>query len=168
MFSDRAFEDWHVGVTSYETDRSDLLFSSDLEGNIKHYLVIGSRNNSTEVPISFNAIDIDKNGQGIYHGCLSRDDVISSPFPNRLVITKTDDSLGAIWEKAYSYPSRFLEATYLFATNDGGCIVTGGAYDDASSHYDLFVLKINADGTVGTDVLLIQDIRPYTYWPNPV
>ena len=170
LFSDRVFEDWHNGVTgtTYETDRSTLFFLSDMEGNIKNYLVIGSKNNSTEVPIAFNAIDIDKNGQGIYHGCYSRDSVISSPFPNRLVITKTDDTLGVIWEKSYSYPSRFLQATYLFATNDGGCIVTGGAYDDASSHYDIFVLKINTDGTVGTDEILVQDIRPYTYYPNPI
>lgn len=167
LFSDKAYEDWHIGITTYETDRSTLFFSSDPEGNIKNYLVIGSKNNLTEVPIAFNAIDIDKNGQGIYHGCYSRDGVISSPFPNRIVITKADDTLGVIWEKAYSYPSRYLQATYLFATNDGGCIVTGGAYDDASSRYDLFVLKINADGTVGTNEVLIEDLRPYTYYPNP-
>ena len=167
LFSDRALEVWRIGVATYETDRSTLFFSSDLEGNIKNYLVIGSKNNSAEVPISFNAIDIDKKGQGVYHGCFSLDDVISFPFPNRLVITKTDDTLGVIWEKAYSYPSRFLEATYLFATNDGGCVVTGGAYDDATSHYDLFVLKINADGTMGTDEFLVQDNLPYTYYPNP-
>ena len=167
LFSDKAYEDWRNGVTIYETDESTLFFSSDLEGNIKNYLVIGSKNNSTEVPIAFNAIDIDKKGQGIYHGCYSREG-FSSPIPNRIVITKTDDTLGVIWENAYSYPSRFLQATYLFSTNDGGCIVTGGAYDDVSHHYDFFVLKINADGTVGTDEILVQDIRPYTYWPNPV
>lgn len=167
LFSDRALEDWHIGVTTYENDRSTLLFSSDLEGNIKNYLVIGSKNNSTEFPIAFNAIDIDKNGDGIYHGCYSRDDVISYPFPNRLVITKTDDTLGVIWEKAYSYPSRFLEASYLLATNDGGCIVTGGAYNEASDHYDLFVLKINSEGMMGTEEFIVQDSRPYTYYPNP-
>ncbi len=167
LFSAKAYEDWHIGLTTYETDQSTLFFSSDLEGNIKNYLVIGSKNNSTEVPIAFNAIDIDKNGQGIYHGCYSRDGVISSPFPNRIVITKTDDTLGVLWEKTYSYPSRYLEATYLFATNEGGCIVTGGTHDDASSRFDLFVLKINADGTVGTDEILVQEIRPYAYWPNP-
>lgn len=168
LFSDRALEVWRIGVATYETDRSTLFFSSDLEGNIKNYLVIGSKNNSAEVPISFNAIDIDKKGQGIYHGCFSLDDVISYPFPNRLVITKTDDTLGVIWEKSYSYPSRYLEATYLLATNDGGCIVTGGAYNEASDRYDLFVLKINSEGMVGTDEFLVQDGRPYTYWPNPV
>ena len=162
LFSDQALEDWRIGVTVYETDRSTMLFSSDLEGNIKNYLVIGSRNNTWEIPVCFNAIDIDKNGQGIYHGCYSR------TFPNHIVITKTDDTLGVIWEKAYSYPSRYLEATYLLATNDGGCIVTGGAYNEASDRYDLFVLKINSEGMVGTDEFLVQDGRPYTYWPNPV
>lgn len=117
--------------------------------------------NQIVLTIAFNAIDIDKNGQGIYHGCYSR------TFPNHIVITKTDDTLGVIWEKTYSYPSRYLEATYLFATNDGGCIVTGGTHDNASSRLDLFVLKINADGTVGTDEILVQEIRPYAYWPNP-
>ena len=56
---------------------------------------------------------------------------------------------------------------FSFATNEGGCIVTGGTHDDASSRFDLFVLKINADGTVGTDEILVQEIRPYAYWPNP-
>ena len=117
--------------------------------------------NQIVLTIAFNAIDIDKNGQGIYHGCYNR------TFPNHIVITKADDTLGVIWEKTYSYPSRYLEATYLFATNDGGCIVTGGTHDNASSRLDLFVLKINADGTVGTDEILVQEIRPYAYWPNP-
>jgi len=162
LFSDRVTEDWHNGTTYYADDRSTLFFSTDMEGNIKNYLVIGSGNNTQEVPICFNAIDIDKNGQGIYHGCYNL------TFPNHIVITKTDDTLGVIWEKTYSYPSRYLEATYLFATNDGGCIVTGGTHDDASSRFDLFVLKINADGTVGTDEILVQEIRPYAYWPNPV
>ena len=162
LFSDRVTEDWHNGTTYYADDRSTLFFSTDMEGNIKNYLVIGSGNNTQEVPICFNAIDIDKNGQGIYHGCYSR------TFPNHIVITKTDDTLGVIWEKAYSYPSRYLEATYLLATNDGGCIVTGGAYNEASDRYDLFVLKINSEGMVGTDEFLVQDGRPYTYWPNPV
>lgn len=171
LFSDRAFEKWYNGVTgtgtTYATDRSTLFFSSDLEGNIKNYLVIGSRNNTTEVPICFNAIDIDKNGQGLYHGCFSYEGSIPSSLPNQIIITKTDDTLGVIWEKAYSCQSRFLQATYLLATNDGGCIVTGGAYDDASSHYDLFVLKINPDGTLNTWEDAMDDLRPYTYYPNP-
>ena len=167
LFSNRTFEDWHIGTTTFETDRSTLFFSSDLEGKIKDYLVIGSKNNSNEVPVAFNAIDIAKDGQGIYHGCYSHDDVISTPFPNRLVITKTDENLSVAWEKAYTYPSRFLQATYLLATNDGGCIVTGGAYDEASSHYDLFVLKIDADGSVGTSEIVVEAVRPYAFWPNP-
>ena len=168
LFSTRASESWLNAFRSSETDRSTMFFSSDMEGNIKDYLVIGSKNNSNEVPVAFNAIDIAKDGQGIYHGCYSHDDAVSSPFPNRLVITKTDENLSVAWEKAYTYPSRFLQATCLLATNDGGCIVTGGAYDEASRHFDLFVLKIDADGTVGTDEILVEAVRPYAFWPNPV
>ena len=169
LFSDRAFEKWYNGVTgtTYATDRSTLFFSSDLEGNVKNYLVIGSGNNTTEAPVAFNAIDIDKNGHGIYHGCFSYSSESPAVFPNFLIITKTDDTLGVIWEKEYSYPSRFLQATYLLATNDGGCIVTGGAYDETTAHYDLFVLKINADGTLDTDEIMVEPRSPYAYYPNP-
>lgn len=57
---------------------------------------------------------------------------------------------------------------YLLATQDGGCLVSGKVmYDINQEEADLFVLKINADGTVGNDEILVEDILLYTIYPNP-
>lgn len=146
-----------------------LLSSADLEGNVINYLVIGSGNDTTEVPLAFNAIDIAKDESNedviVYHGCCGEMPVIRTPLPNNITLTKTDENLNVIWQKTYTHPTRFLQATCLIATHDGGCLVTGGAFDDLNSHYDLFVLKIDADGNVGMDEIVVTD-RTMVY-PNP-
>ena len=57
---------------------------------------------------------------------------------------------------------------YLLATQDGGCLVSGKVmYDINQEEADLFVLKINADGSVGSDEILVEDILSYVLYPNP-
>ena len=172
LFSDRAYEKWYDGVsgTTYATDYSTILFSSDLEGDIKKFLVIGSGNDTTDVPFPFNAVDIAKAGTHdetwIYHGCFGCS-AIPSSSPYNITLTKTDESLDVVWQKSYTHATRFLQATSLLATNNGGCLVVGGAYNHSNNHYDLFVLKINVNGMVGTDDLLVEDLHLYAYYPNP-
>ncbi|MBO7618232.1 MAG: T9SS type A sorting domain-containing protein, partial [Bacteroidales bacterium] len=52
------------------------------------------------------------------------------------------------------------------ATTDGGFIVTGTRYNfNVDNRLDIFVLKINADGTVGTDeITVVDEVKVY---PNP-
>ena len=174
LFSDQAFERWFNPImgTTYFSDRSTVLFSSDLGGNIKDYLVVGSRNDTTEYPILFNAIDVEKGStnrerQHVYHGCFGCG-TIPSFSPYNIILTKTDENLNIVWQKSYTHPTRFLQATSLLATNDGGCLIVGGAFDSPNNHYDMFALKIDSEGYLNTQEVIIQDLRPYAYYPNPV
>ena len=85
-----------------------------------------------------------------------------------LIVTKTDIDLNIVWQKRYlKGGTAFLGYTSL-ATSDGGYIVTGTHYDMTGNYcYDVFVLKINPDGSVGTDEISVEDVRPYTFIPNP-
>ncbi|MCQ2301954.1 MAG: T9SS type A sorting domain-containing protein [Bacteroidales bacterium] len=169
LFSEEVHESWSLPSGSTpKTDRSTLLSSTDLDGNIKNYLVIGSDNDTVDYPVAFNAIGIAKNDSDevqVFHGCFGNTGILPCSKPYNIVITKTDANLNVIWQKSYTHPSLFLQATYLYATNDGGCIVVGGAYDHNSNHYDLFALKIDGNGTLGTDEIIVEDF--VTIYPNP-
>ena len=41
----------------------------------------------------------------------------------------------------------------------------GGAYDYNSNHYDLFAFKIDENGTLGTDEIIVEDLA--SVYPNP-
>ena len=171
LFSDKIHETWYQNMSgiTYGSDFSTLLSSADLEGNMRNYLAIGSGNDTTEVPFSFNAIDfvkVDSSDDAvIYHGCYGDRPSFQTTFLNCITLTKTDEDLNVIWQKSYTHPTRFLQATYLIATHDGGCLVAGGVYDSSSNHYDLFLLKINPDGTVGTEEIVVTN-HPFVF-PNP-
>ena len=170
LFTDRAEEAWYHPSSGhfYDRDRSTILFSTDMSGEIRDYLVIGSRNDTVEVPVSFNAIDMAKNNdlsmESFYHGCYGNSGWIPDISPYNLILTKLDPQLNVKWQHSYTHPSKFLQSTYLMATKDGGCLVVGGAYKD--NHYDLFALKVNSDGYVGTDEIIITE--EFCIYPNPV
>ena len=155
---------------TYATDNSSLIFSTDLDGNLMDYMVVGSRNDTTETPFSFNAMSMAKgecnNGKQIYHGCFGYNSIPASS-PYNITLTKTDEHFNVVWQRSFSHPTRFLQATSLIATNDGGCLIVGGAFDYSCNHYDLFVLKVNPDGYLDTDEIIVQNVRSYEYWPNP-
>ena len=171
LFSDRVHEMWFQISTGAlcRVDHSTLLSSADLEGNTRKYLVIGSDNDTTEVPFAFNAIAIAKesatNENSVYHGCFGYNVYLPDYIPNNVTITKTDENLNVKWQKSYTHATRFLQATYLLAMHDGCCLAAGGAYDYVNNHSDLFLLKINPDGTVGTDEIVVTS-RSFVY-PNP-
>lgn len=171
LFSDRVHELWYQNATGTPCaiDHSTLLSSADLEGNIRNYLVIGSGNDTTDVPFAFNAIGVAKenatNENSIYHGCFSYNTELPDFSPFNITITKTDVNLDVKWQKSYTHATRFLQATYLLAMRDGCCLAAGGAYDYTNNHYDLFLLKINPDGVVGTDEIIVAS-QSFVY-PNP-
>ncbi len=174
LFSHKAYEKWYNPYTNttFATDNSSVLFSAGLDGKPLNYLVVGSRNDTTETSFSFNAIDVakgeSKDGKQIYHGCFGYSSFLPATSPYNITLTKTDELLNVVWQKSFFHPSRFLQATILTATNDGGCLVVGGAFDYSSNHFDLFTLKVNPDGYLDVDEIIVQDTHPYTYYPNPV
>ena len=170
LFADRAGEFYGPGS---QHDNSTLLTMTDLEGNMSKYLVIGSMNDTADYPITNNAIDFTKTNDDetqnkrIYSGCFGTSNGwFPLNRPNHLTITQTDMDFNVLWKKTFRHQSKYLIPTYLLATSDRGCIVVGTAFQD--NHYDLFALKINSDGTLGCNEIIVEDIRPYMFWPNPV
>lgn len=169
LFSEEVNESWRLASGSTpKTDRSTLLSSTDLDGNIRKYLLIGSDNDTIDAPVAFNAIDIARNDSNevlFYHGCYGRNSIMPCPNPYNITVTKTDGNLNVIWQKSFRHPELCLEATSLRATNDGGCIIVGSAYDYHSDHYNLFALKTNRNGSLETDEIIVEDFA--SVYPNP-
>lgn len=144
-------------------------FISDFSGVVERAVVIGSRD-TLERPALFQAIDY-VSPQAIYlcgFQHLEPDSFGNLVIPNKILIKKVDDSFNLIWEKAYMLGASHYMPMYLLATRDGGCLVAGRImYNINENESDLFVLKINADGTVGNDEILVEDILLYTIYPNP-
>ena len=87
---------------------------------------------------------------------------------NKIFLKLTDNDLNPIWEQAYVLGPEHYHPSYLLATSDGGCLLTGRVYYDTSMEdVDLFVFKVNADGTVGMKEIIGEEQIPYIYWPNP-
>jgi hypothetical protein len=173
LFSANCNESWwhYYSGTTYGSDKSVILFSSDLEGNIKNYLIVGSNNDTLEEPTAFRSVDVAKgilnSDKQIYHACYGRNDWFTySPY--NITLTKTKENLDVIWQESFTHPSRHLMATYLMATNDGGCVVMGGANNWNTGHYDFFVIKVNSDGMLCSDENMVEVPRPYIFYPNPV
>ncbi len=151
-------------------DRSVILLKADPDFNLlQDSIIIEYKNDSIEIPAVFRSVDY--NNDGYLYQC-SNGNVV---YPNmsyrpglHLIVTKTDIDLNIVWQKRYlKGGTAFLGYTSL-ATSDGGYIVTGTHYDMTGNYcYDVFVLKINPDGSVGTDEISVEDVRPYTFIPNP-
>jgi len=72
-------------------------------------------------------------------------------------ILKLDSSGGAIWQKTYG-GSNNDDAYSIQQTSDGGYIVAGATNSFGIGNFDLWILKINADGTMSTSCTFINDI----------
>lgn len=177
LFSYTADQWW---TNTNRHDISSVLFKTDLQGNIKQHLVIGDWNDTLETTGSvLQSADFARchpfERSFLYQTCLSRSPDDQQPYlerPNTFFVTKLaiTDNFEIIWKKSYSFDNTYLGPRYLMSTNDGGCLVVGYVrkgetyYDDP--HYDLFVLKLNASGTVSTDEIIVKD--ELFFYPNPV
>ena len=86
------------------------------------------------------------------------------PFPTGIVVTKTDQDLNVEWKKRYLRDGNY-QAMTINATADGGCLVVGSIGNCQAQRFDVFALKINADGTVGLNEIQEENIA-FVY-PNP-
>ena len=178
LFSMGVTESWYRFFPQYDssllvTDNSAVIFKTDIEGNMRQHAIIGSYNDSIEV-VPFGSIAVTNSNaighKDIYHCCYSVYDYMWE-VPNTLIITKLNDDLEVIWRKTYTVPELYLEAHHLIVTSDGGCLVVGSVTRGFEMPYSFgereewFVLKLNADGMVGTDEIIVRD-ELYCY-PNP-
>ena len=86
------------------------------------------------------------------------------PYPTGIVVTKTDQDLNVEWKNRFLRDGNY-QAIAINATADGGCLVVGSLGDYQAQRFDVFALKINADGTMGLDEIK-EENKDYVY-PNP-
>ncbi len=89
---------------------------------------------------------------------------LMQPFPTGISVIKADQDLNVEWKKRFLRDGNY-QAMVINATSDGGCLVAGSLGDFQAQRFDVFALKINADGTVGLDE--IQEENMAFVYPNP-
>ena len=89
---------------------------------------------------------------------------LMQPFPTGISVIKADQDLNVEWKKRFLRDGNY-QAMVINATADGGCLVVGSVGDYQAQRFDVFALKINADGTVGLDE--IQEESMAFVCPNP-
>lgn len=89
---------------------------------------------------------------------------IQQPFPTGISVIKADRDLNVEWKRRYLRDGNY-QAMAINATDDGGCLVVGSIGDYQAQRFDVFALKINADGIVGVDE--IQEESMAFVYPNP-
>jgi hypothetical protein len=171
LISEEVIERWlnpNQGIVDSDNNQM-VFFKSNFNGEVEKVIVVGSRD-TLERPAHFQSIDyVSPNSIylcGSQH--LEPDSFGTLVIPNKIFIKKVDNDLNLIWEKSYMLGTNHYMPMYLLATQDGGCLVSGKVmYDINQEEADLFVLKINADGSVGSDEILVEDILSYVLYPNP-
>ena len=89
---------------------------------------------------------------------------LMQPFPTGISVIKADQDLNVEWKKRFLRDGNY-QAKVINATADGGCLVAGSLGNFQAQRFDVFALKINADGTVGLDEIQ-EESMAYVY-PNP-
>lgn len=150
-------------------DRSAFFAKTDSDFVVQpNFCVIGHFNDTVEAPAFFKSVDVNDNGE-VYQCSMRNVNYDSWPYGSRgthLVAAKADTDLNVVWQKQYLIDGNVYSAFQTIATSDGGCLIVGNVFDHNSiGRLDVFVLKINADGTVGIDE--IQEDNLLAIYPNP-
>ena len=155
--------------TTVVHDYSSVIAKTDSDFHRQpQYCIIGHLNDTVEVPSFYKSIDV--NDEGMVYQC-SMQNIIFGSWPygsngTHLVVTKSDKDLNILWQKRFMKDGNIYSAFQTIATSDGGCLIMGNVYDhNPNQRQDVFVLKINADGTVGLDE--IQEESMAFVYPNP-
>lgn len=150
-------------------DQSSVLAKTDSDFHTQvQYGIIGHLNDTVEVPSFYRSVDV--NDEGMVYQC-SMQNIRFGSWPygsngTHLVVTKADADLNVMWQKRILKDGNIYSAFQTIATLDGGCLIIGNVYDhNPEQHQDVFILKINADGTVGLDE--IQEESMAFVYPNP-
>lgn len=151
-------------------DESVIMIKTDTDFNLlQDSIIIEYKNDSTEIPAVFRSVDY--NNDGYLYQC-STGNVIHPMALYRpglhLIVTKTTMDLNIVWHKRYMKGETAFCGFSSLVTSDGSYMVTGTHYDMSGDYrLDVFVLKINPDGSVGTDEISVEDVRPFICYPNP-
>ena len=178
LFSMEAEEFWYTWqpphVDTNFWDHSAVIFKTDGQGNMQQYSFVGSFNDTIEQTprTSIAATKGGPSGQrDIFHCCYSVYDY-TWETPNTLTVTDFTSDLEIKWRKTFTVPGLYLEPHHLITTSDGGCLVVGSVTRGFNPPYSFgtrvewFALKLNADGTVSTEEIIVKD--EMAVYPNPV
>ena len=141
---------------------SALVFKTDLAGNVGEYHVIGSWNGAIDLPASRQSIDIIGGSfhQMIYSCIEAKETEYGFSTVN---VTKMSENLEVIWQRSITHDNFSLAPVTVVATRDGGCMIVGKAA--RNNHNHLFAIKLDADGTLGTEEAVLE--KRIMFHPNP-
>ena len=155
--------------TVMEHDQSSVLAKTDsVFRAYPNYCIIGHNNDTVEAPSFYRSVDVNEEGK-VFQCSMQNLNFGSWPYGSNgthLVVTKADADLNVLWQRYFLKDGNIYSAFQTMATSDGGCLVVGNVYDhNTELSQDIFILKINADGTVGLDE--IQEESMAFVYPNP-
>lgn len=172
MVSSRLFESMHhANGYSYADDRSVIFakYENDFH-QPECMLVTEHMNDSLEYPAFYRSMDFRETAEGeceVYQCAILNERPgfgLLQPYPTGIVVTKTDQDLNVGWKKRFLRDGNY-QAMAINATADGGCLVVGSLGDYQAQRFDVFALKINADGAVGVDE--VKEENQVFVYPNP-
>ena len=171
VFAEETTEVWfdHYHSQPFFWDNNTVFFKCDNNGEIGNSILIDTRNDTLERPAYLQAVD--RSESNSIYLCSFQHLLHNSWGPlinqNHIILMKTDLDLNLIWERRYTFGDACNRPYHILSTSDGGCLITGGIRIKDANRSDLFVLKLNADGTLGTSCFGVT-AYPFRFFPNPV
>ena len=161
----------HANGYPYRHDRSVVLakYGNDFH-QPESMRVIEHMNDSVEYPAFYRSMDFRETAEmkcEVFQCSILNEHPgygLLQPVPTGIVVTKTDQDLNVEWKRRFLRDGNY-QAMAINATADGGCLVVGSLGDYQAQRFDVFALKINADGAVGLDE--IQEESMAFVYPNP-
>jgi hypothetical protein len=162
---------FHANGYSYKNDQSVILakYENDFH-RPDNMLITEHMNDSVEYPAFYRSMDYRETTEmkcEVFQCAILNEFPqygLLQPYPTGVVVTKTDQDLNVEWKRRF-LRDRNYQAMVIKATADGGCLVVGSIGDYQAQRFDVFALKINADGTMGIDE--IQEKNVAFVYPNP-
>ena len=172
MVSARLLESLHhANGYPYANDRSAILAKYENDFHQPGCMLITEHlNDSLEYPAFFRSMDFRETAEAkceVFQCAILNERTgfgLLQPYPTGIVVTKTDQDLNVEWKKRFLKDGNY-QAMAINATTDGGCLVVGSLGDYQAQRFDVFALKINAEGTVGVDEIK-EENQAFVY-PNP-
>ena len=163
---------YHTNGYPNGNDRSVILakYENDFH-QPENILITEHMNDTVEYPAFYRSMDFRETAEMKYNvfQCSILNEHpgpggLMQPFPTGISVIKADQDLNVEWKKRFLRDGNY-QAMVINATADGGCLVAGSLGNFQAQRFDVFALKINADGTMGLDEIKEENMA-YVY-PNP-
>ena len=163
---------YHTNGYPNGNDRSVILakYENDFH-QPENILITEHMNDTVEYPAFYRSMDFRETAEMKYNvfQCSILNEHpgpggLIQPFPTGISVIKADQDLNVEWKKRFLRDGNY-QAMVINATADGGCLVAGSQGNFQAQRFDVFALKIDADGTVGLDE--IQEESMAFVCPNP-